>query len=616
MKLRVILTAIGLNVLLSLVARGSALAAGSCPPASSVGGSVVVNARNADITINSNGTVDYVETWVVNFQGSGFTFAFRDIPLNKTTGISSWGVTENGLSYQNSSTGENVYSLRETSESSRITWCFSPTTNKIRTFELRYTVQGSIAIYDDLDRYFWKFIESDRGYTILSSHVQVHLPGSFAAENLKFTGSDHRILNGSTVEFQGGPFISGDEWEIGVRFPHGTLTSSAPDWQAADDNAGFYSLLIVAAAAVILILSVMAVYLIWYTFGRDKPIGVRAKFIPRPPSDIPPGIVGILLDERADMEDILATVVDLSRRGFMEITETNQPSFTKRADFEFKRLEGGQGTLLAYEERLLYALFGSRKSKKLSNLKNKFYSALPEIKKLMYQEVTRQKYFPTNPEKVRSSYTCGGIAGLIIFGFVGFILFSWLAEYSFAAICLAASIVVFPLGIAIVGRVMPRKTHHGAKQAAIWNSFKNYLKDIEKYSKLKGATDQFEKYLPYAIAFGLERRFVRQFSQVDTPIPTWYHMYPTAQPLPHRAGSRGRGVTRPRGQSSGSGGSLPTLDQASGQVFAGLGSMSDGLFSMLDSASSIFTSAPQSSGGGGGFSGGGGGGGGGSSGFG
>lgn len=57
------------------------------------------------------------------------------------------------------------------------------------------------------------------------------------------------------------------------------------------------------------------------------------------------------------------------------------------------------------------------------------------------------------------------------------------------------------------------------------------------------------------------------------------------------------------------GGQMHSLDQATGSAFRGLDSMTSGLFSMLDSTASVFTSAPQSSGGGGGgWSGGGGGG--------
>ena len=38
-------------------------------------------------------------------------------------------------------------------------------------------------------------------------------------------------------------------------------------------------------------------------------------------------MAGTLIDESADMQDILATILDLARRGAIEIEETQEPGF-------------------------------------------------------------------------------------------------------------------------------------------------------------------------------------------------------------------------------------------------------------------------------------------------
>src|SRR5919199_1310350 len=58
--------------------------------------SVVVARRDGDVTIRSNGDMDFVETWQVNFIGGPFRFAFRGIPLDRLEGITNLGVTEGG----------------------------------------------------------------------------------------------------------------------------------------------------------------------------------------------------------------------------------------------------------------------------------------------------------------------------------------------------------------------------------------------------------------------------------------------------------------------------------------------------------------------------------------
>jgi uncharacterized membrane protein len=172
--------------------------------------------------------------------------------------------------------------------------------------------------------------------------------------------------------------------------------------------------------------------------------------------------------------------------------------------------------------------------------------------------------------------------------------------------------VTFPIGLWIFGRFMPRKTQKGASEAAQWQAFKAYLTDIEKHANLEEAREQFETYLPYAIAFGIEKEWVKKFTKVNTPVPIWYDPFP--RPI-HTSGTGGR---RGMGSPVATGGGAPSLDQAAGDAFSGLDRMSTGFFNMLDSASSTLVSAPSSSGSGGfsggGFSGGGGGGGG-SSGF-
>ena len=233
----------------------------------------------------------------------------------------------------------------------------------------------------------------------------------------------------------------------------------------------------------------------------------------------------------------------------------------------------------------------------------------------MYKEVTQRGFFSRSPEAVRQSYGCGALLLIGVMSFAAFLSYNFtttITEELFAMF-LAGSLLVFPVGLLIAARYMPRKTDLGSRTAAQFEAFKRYLGNIQKYADVENAKDQFEKYLPYAIAFGLEKSWVLNFSRMETemPVPVWYHpFYPTMT----QSGGR-RGLGRP---ASTGGGGAPSLDDAAGRMFGGLESMSTGLFTMLDQAASTFTSAPSSTGsgggGGGGFSGGGGGGGG-SSGF-
>lgn len=155
----------------------------------------------------------------------------------------------------------------------------------------------------------------------------------------------------------------------------------------------------------------------------------------------------------------------------------------------------------------------------------------------------------------------------------------------------------------IVGQHMPAKTRKGAEDAAKWRAFREYLENLEKYADVEGAAKRFDDYLPYAIVFGLDRAWLRRFSQVQTvPVPTWY--YPTylggpyhggyipGTPL-HRPPMGGTGLPGELAQTPGSGGSL---DDMSRNLAGGLENISTGLTTMLESAARVMTSQPQSSG--------------------
>ena len=168
-----------------------------------------------------------------------------------------------------------------------------------------------------------------------------------------------------------------------------------------------------------------------------------------------------------------------------------------------------------------------------------------------------------------------------------------------------AVLPAFGLGITglvalIAASFMPAKTPKGSQEAARWRAFRTYLQNIKAYTDLKQASDQFEKYIAYAIAFGLDHQWLREFAPVLTSVPTWY--YPTYLGGPWHGGYRGfRGGAQPVGLNlSGPGG----LNQMNESLSQGLNAMSAGLTKMLNDASSVMTSHPSSSGGGG-FSGGG-----------
>ena len=460
-----------------------------------------------------------------------------------------WGVVSEGSQTwrENSSSSAGTYSLTDSGNERKITWYFTPTTNQTRTFTLSYTAHGAVRIYPEGDQFWWKFIESGRGYTISASRVTVHLPAAADVNKMRATtylGSSEvpgagRIADGSTFEFTSGPFSSGVEWELRAQFPHGTVNANPPPWQTADDQLrenearlkgqqNVFNLIALVISVVVLISGFLGLFLLWYTRGRDKPAGLVSEYLPKPPENIPPGVAGTLVDESADMQDIIATVVDLARRGFMRIVEKSEPGFlgigTTR-EFTYERLKDGGADLRPYEQKLFDKIFSSGDSIGLDELRNKFYTALPDIKDGLYDETVKEGYFGRTPHRTKLIYGGIGVAALVLVGACGFLGYALISDYAPLAICVLIAFGASALGLIVLSPFMPKKTDKGSVSAAKWRAFKRYLENVEKYTNVAEAKEQFDKYLPYAIAFGLEHSWMQKFQAVNTPAPIWYQPY-------------------------------------------------------------------------------------------
>jgi uncharacterized membrane protein len=82
--------------------------------------------------------------------------------------------------------------------------------------------------------------------------------------------------------------------------------------------------------------------------------------------------------------------------------------------------------------------------------------------------------------------------------------------------------------VAIAGLVVAANlstlTAAGAEQADRWKAFKAYLQSVARGTEPAIRPDFFERYLPYAAAFGLGTRWGKFFQKLGgVPLPAWFH---------------------------------------------------------------------------------------------
>jgi len=642
--------------------RSAASDAATMPlPSNSVAFAQAKSARyaNYDVAfdVRPDGTVDVVEDQLVAFESGPFKTGYVTLETRGAESIEVTGVAEPDLGtvYTVASSGESpgTYRVSDTGDEIEVRWWFADATDARRRFEVRYTLHGALRFYEGGDQLWWKAIRPERPL-VEGGQVTVSLPadgpGPDKAVGYRLPSGAEipmRLVDEHTAALELPELPSGDEVEVRVQWPHGAIAGTPSAFQPGFDasRAGEQALIdatgdptralvnIVAALLALLVGvgGLVGLYVMWYTRGRDEPVDLPVDYLAEPPSDLPPGVVGTLVDERGDLRDVLATLIDLARRGELVMEERVEKGFMgfgERRDFVFRSTRTG-APLTRYEELVLDGVFDGRDVRELSDLKNEFYSRLPEIQGALYEAAVDEGLFASDPEGTRTRYSLLAVLGFVATGLVlvgGMVA----AQFAPAILCLPVSLGIVSAGALVVARYMPRKTPAGAEAAARWAAFKRYLANIEQYRDLTEASDIFERYLPYAIAFGLDQEWIAVFAKVDADVPPWY------MPWPHGGGygrpwvDWGGGPSTLEGPGPGTGGAgagrggsagpAGSLGRASTALGGGLSSMSTGLASMLNTAAVVMTSRPAPQGGsglsggswsGGGFSAGGGGGGGG-----
>ncbi len=592
-----------------------------------------VDIFNIDTSANR---FDVTEFYEIRFTGT-FRFGSAVIEDTNLEAIQNVQVYQAGQPLQSACTeAPGTYCVRNVQEGTSITYHFlAPITNGTETFELRYTVVGALRAYEGGDQLWWTAIpEEHYGFPIGSSTVTVQLPGGFGPREdidpvVTYGAPTDIQVDGSTVVAQATRQIGGNErLEIRVQYPHDPDARIA-DWQSDfDDRRDFEENIKPLLDIGLIILGILlglggllGVFALYRVRGRDPKVGPVPEYLSDTPNDLPPAVVGTLVDERADMRDVLSTIIDLARRGYLVIEENRSEGLFGlggSSEFTFKRTDKSLNDLREFEQNIMQRVFKGKMERSLEDLKNKFYNYIPDLKNDLYDELVNEKLFTASPETIRNIYSVIGVVIIIAAAALGFFLLPLSEELTPALLVIPVSLGVVGVAFTITGQYMPAKTRKGAEEAAKWSAFRQYLENLERYGKVDGSDTNaiFDRFLPYAVVFGMERSFIRQFTRTaaTTGIPIWY--YPV-----YRGGYYSRGYRAGTPLSRGGGG-LPSaqdvlpgelaraggaggLDQMAGDIAGSLESISDGLTDMLNSAARTFESKPASSGSSGSWSGGG-----------
>lgn len=560
-----------------------------------------INDFNTAVVVKGDGAISVKETIVYDFGLTGIHHGiYRDIPTQKQNQNGKWyrmDITvgsiadENGVpyAYTTSYTGTHDDLHLKIGSASR-------TVEGVKTYIISYVVKGAITYFSDHDELYWNMTGNSWTVPIEKAGWEIALPSGVPSDKVSqkcYTGAAGSTASGCLIATADGTFSGssatalgvGEGVTVAVSFPPGFVAHVEPVEVVSFWNTviGKITLTFIILLAILwYTLLPIAVPVIWYLWGRDPQAGqgpVSAWF--DPPKDktgrpLTPGETGLLVDESVDMRDLFASIIQLAQRGYLKIVEKKKDDYyfvkgkeysgdSSLADFERELLEGiftGETRSLSFGDAL------SDIAGQLTGGKTRAASGEVRIKTLdmssqiavatdkLYKGMTKAGFFPENPQSVRNKW------------------------YVLAALALGTGNFFLAVELFIFARIMPKKTVFGVQQANVGKSLKNFLGSQERQLEFQAKNQMFfEKLLPFAIAFGVEKVWADRFKDITLRSPDWYQGY---------------------GNRSFTTGYL-------------MGSMNSSFSSFRTSATPVRSSSGFSSGSSGGFSGGGGGGGGGGS---
>jgi hypothetical protein len=485
----------------------------------------------SEIVVMPGGSVDVTENITFQFVGGPWHGINRYIPveysgprgLNYTLFLDVKDITDD--------TGANLrYETSRERHYLNLKIYIPNADDNTRTISIHYTVSDALKFFDDHDEFYWNVTGDESSIPIESAGAHIVLPQGTSNIRVKaFTGAYRSTGRDAVVQVSGtgvdvqtrDPLPMHEGLTVAVAFDKGAVrepTALSLLWRTLRSNWPLF----------IPIIAFFAMFGWWWTHGRDprlRPIAAQYQ----PPDNLSPGEVGTLIDNSVDMRDITASIVDLAVRGYLVIEEKQQDhllglTHSKNYVFHLKKSRAEWNSLKPHEQELLDGIFSGGNAGDvvpLDALHNTFYANIPSIRNQIFASLVGDGYYAQRPDSVRSSYLLIGIVTGVLLVTGGI----WIANHS--GIQPLPFVVAGLLTGAIIcgfGWFMPARTQAGARALEGALGFEDFLAHVEsdRFNRTIKTPEMFEKFLPFAMALGVEKNWSKAFQGIYTQPPQWY----------------------------------------------------------------------------------------------
>lgn len=393
----------------------------------------------------------------------------------------------------------------------------------VYTYRFLYRTNRQIGFFSNRDELYWNVTGNGWSFPIEQASASVTLPVSVDPADITISGytgpmgSKATDFSGAAVAGGGywkalAPLASGEGLTLVLGWPKGVIAEPSDLERvlyALKDNLGLtLSLLGFIGSALYLLL-------MWHRNGRDPEEGVVFPHY-EPPTGYSPASARYIRRMGYDDKTLSAAIINLAVKGHLSIDHDSKKYTLTR--------ESSSAKLAPGEKTLLNSLFNKGTALEMENNNHWQVSAAREAHKLALKKDYRNKYFKTNTVLLLPSilWSLAMLIGILVTAsFVPLVIVIYISN-----------IFVHMLFVYLLKAPSPQ----GRRLMDKLEGFRLYLEVAEKDDlNLRHPPDMtpqlFEKYLPFAIALGVEQDWAEQFSKIFSHLqaqgkgeysPNWY----------------------------------------------------------------------------------------------
>lgn len=485
-----------------------------------------ISSYDVDVEIELDGSLLVRETIAYDFEEEERRGIYRDIPLYFEVGeskrqldIALRDVRRNGNEEPYALVGDGPeWNVRIGQEDVYL--------SGVQQYMIEYEVRGALRYFDAYDELYWNAIGFGWDVPVDQWSVEVVTPARAEVLQERCYWGDAGstdTCDGAAGIYSGSGLAAGEGVTVALGFTPGVVAYQVYEREPWWGIVNWIGLVTYVGA-----LGVFGWYVVSSFFRHRRKISRVVQYDSY--DDYSALFTGYWIDGQINNRDIVAGVVELAQKRIIDITQTGNKQYTCTCRIDATEYQ----SLLPIEKKLLVLLFGGD----AGVTKGSTYTTGDAFSLNRYEQLVEYVGKQAMKRALREKYTISWrmVVASILLMVLGSVLMG--PYVVVGAMVVGVNIVVF----ALVGAAFGRLTQKGYEARNHIKGLRDYIsvaeeKRIEFHDAPEKNPETFSTYLPFAIAFGQEKKWIAEFADMVDSIDWLRDSHGQPMPVTAMAGA-------------------------------------------------------------------------------